>query len=171
MKYLWSPWRMAYIQNHKRDLTCVFCREMARPDGPENLIVYRGKYNFVILNRYPYNSGHLMIVPYEHCPDLDALVAEARTEMIEMATQAVRVLQAVYHPHGFNLGVNIGEPAGAGIVDHVHMHVLPRWSGDTNFMSTLGMTRVLPESLEETYQRIKEGWEALENKSQEHGSQ
>jgi ATP adenylyltransferase len=136
---------------------------MERSDGPENLIVHRGKYNFVILNRFPYNSGHLMIVPFEHCADLEALNAEARAEMMELAAQAVRVLQSVYRPHGFNLGINIGESAGAGIVDHVHMHVLPRWSGDTNFMSTLGNTRVLPEALEVTYRRIKEGWEALNN--------
>jgi len=161
MKYIWSPWRMSYIQNYKRGSECAFCIEMSRPDGPENLIVYRGQWAFIILNRYPYNSGHLMVVPYDHKSTLEELDAEARGEIMELSNLATKALQAVYHPQGFNLGVNIGNAAGAGILEHVHMHVVPRWSGDTNFMSTLGTTRVLPEVLEETYRRVKEGIESV----------
>jgi ATP adenylyltransferase len=134
---------------------------MLLPDGPQNLIVYRGQRAFIILNRFPYNSGHLMVVPNEHRSTLEVLDAETRAEIMELANLATQVLQIVYHPHGFNLGVNIGDAAGAGILEHVHMHILPRWNGDTNFMSTLGATRVLPESLEETYQRVREGLERV----------
>ncbi len=151
---------MAYIANHRKVEGCVFCNEAALPDGPENLIVYRGRRAFVILNRYPYTSGHLMVVPFAHQPSLDLLDAETRAEMMELVTQSMRVLQAVYCPHGFNLGANIGEAAGAGIADHVHLHVVPRWSSDTNFMSSLGQTRVLPEELEQTWQRMTQAWDA-----------
>jgi ATP adenylyltransferase len=161
MKHIWSPWRMSYIQSYKRGAECAFCMEMSRPDGPENLIVHRGQCAFIILNRFPYNSGHLMVVPYEHKPTLEELGPETRAELMELGNLATRVLQEVYHPHGFNLGVNVGTAAGAGILEHVHMHVLPRWNGDTNFISTLGATRVLPESLEDTYRRVKEGIEKL----------
>lgn len=149
---------MTYIQNHKQE-SCAFCTEMARPDGPENLVVFRGHRVFVILNRYPYTSGHLMTVPYEHQSSLDALDVETRAEMMELANRAIQVLQNLYHPDGFNLGINIGEAAGAGIAEHVHMHVVPRWSGDTNFMSSLAETRVLPEVLEDTYKRLREEWQ------------
>jgi len=161
MKHIWSPWRMTYIQSYKQESTCAFCAEMSQPDGPRNLIVYRGQRAFIILNRFPYNSGHLMVLPNEHKPTLEELDAETRAEIMELANLATKALQIVYHPHGFNLGVNIGNAAGAGILEHVHMHVLPRWNGDTNFMSTLGATRVLPESLEETYKRVREGLERV----------
>lgn len=149
------------MQNYNRESDCAFCLELARPDGTENLIVYRGPRAFIILNRFPYNSGHLMVVPYEHKPTLEALDLETRTEIMELSTLATRALQLVYRPQGFNLGVNIGTAAGAGILEHVHMHVLPRWSGDTNFVSTLSSTRVLPEALEDTYQRVKDGLEEV----------
>jgi len=134
---------------------------MSQPDGPSNLIVHRGQRAFIILNRFPYNSGHLMIVPNEHKPTLEELDSETRAEIMELSNLATKALQLVYHPHGFNLGVNIGDAAGARILEHVHMHVLPPWKGDTNFMSTLGSTRVLPESLEETYKRVREGLERV----------
>lgn len=153
------------MQNYNRDSDCAFCLELARPDGPENLIVYRGPRAFIILNRFPYNSGHLMVVPYEHKPTLEALDLETRTEIMELSTLATRALQLVYRPQGFNLGVNMGTAAGAGILEHVHMHVLPRWSGDTNFVSTLSATRVLPEALEDTYRRVKEGLEEVRRES------
>jgi ATP adenylyltransferase len=159
MKHIWSPWRMAYMQGPKRENGCVFCKELSESDGPENLIVYRGHRAFIILNRFPYNSGHLMVVPYEHTATLEGLDAETRSEIMELANLSTKVLHQVYHPQGFNLGVNIGDAAGAGILKHVHLHVLPRWNGDTNFISTLGDTRVLPESLEETYRKVKEGLE------------
>ncbi len=162
MNYVWSPWRMTYIQNNNRDETCVFCREAVKEDCPENLIVTRGQRAFVIINRYPYTSGHLMIVPFSHQPSLELLDAETRAEMMELASRAIQVLQAEYHPQGFNLGSNIGAVAGAGIAEHVHLHVVPRWGGDTNFMSTLAETRVLPETLEDTYRRVKDRWETLE---------
>ena len=158
MKYLWSPWRMTYIEKHKDEQGCAFCKVMEKPDGPENLIVFRGQRAFVILNRYPYTSGHLMVVPYVHQSSLEALKANIRAEIMELATQGITVLRQVYNPQGFNIGINIGEAAGAGITEHVHLHIVPRWTGDTSFMSSLGQTRVLPESLEDTYRKIKEEW-------------
>ena len=159
MNRLWTPWRMAYVENTQPEEGCVFCNRPSKPDGPENLIVTRGQRAYVILNRFPYTSGHLMIVPFAHQPTLEMLDAPTRAEMMELMTHAVEVLRFVYHPQGFNLGANIGELAGAGIADHVHLHVVPRWVGDTNFMSSISQTRVLPELLEETYRRVKEAWE------------
>lgn len=161
MKFIWSPWRMEYIQSDKNEEGCVFCLEMARPDGPENLIVYRGKRAFLILNRFPYTSGHLMVVPFQHTSILMALDKETQAEMMELTNMSIRVLGEVYSPQGYNVGINIGEAAGAGITEHIHMHIVPRWFGDTNFMSSLGNTRVLPETLEETYKRVKEVWEKV----------
>jgi ATP adenylyltransferase len=162
--HLWSPWRMKYIETPKTTPGCVFCSALADSDDVTNLIVSRGERTFVILNRYPYTSGHIMIVPVDHQPSLEKLGPFTRAEMMELVTRSIQVLEIVYHPQGINVGINIGEAAGAGITDHVHMHVVPRWLGDTNFMSTLGMTRVLPETLEDTYQRLKTGWDELEKK-------
>ena len=158
MDNLWCPWRMEYIQSDKQKEICVFCGELSRPDGPENLIVYRGHRAFVILNRFPYTSGHLMIVPFDHHALLEELDTETRSEMMELTTQSMIVLRRVYRPGGFNIGVNIGAAAGAGVLDHVHLHVVPRWDGDTNFMSSLADTRVIPETLEETYVRVCQAW-------------
>ncbi len=149
---------MTYIQNNTPRSGCFFCAALAEPQDPANLVVYCGSKAFVILNRYPYTSGHVMIVPNAHLPSLKDLDADSRAELMELATQATRVIDMVYRPEGFNLGFNIGSAAGAGIVDHIHMHVVPRWSGDTNFMSSLSMTRVLPESLDDTYRKIKKAW-------------
>ncbi len=159
MNYIWSPWRMEYIQNNKPEDACVFCIALQQPDCLENLIVWRGEHAFVILNRFPYTSGHLMIVPYTHRSSLELLDASTRSEIMELASKAIQVLQQVYGPEGYNLGINIGKVAGAGVAGHVHLHVVPRWGGDTNFMSSLGDTRVLPETLEDTYQRVKDAWE------------
>lgn len=134
--------------------------EAERNDGPQNLIFHRGQHAYGILNRYPYTSGHLMLVPYIHEPTLTSLDAATRTELMELANQAIEVLQKIYNPQGFNVGINIGEAAGAGITEHIHVHVVPRWGGDTNFMSSLAQTRVLPESLEETYLRVKQAWQS-----------
>lgn len=148
---------MEYILGEKRD-DCVFCTELDLPDGPDNLIVSRGQLTFVILNRFPYTCGHLMVVPYIHKASLEDLDTATRSEIMENTVHAIKALKKGYQPQGFNLGFNIGEVAGAGVLDHVHFHVVPRWGGDTNFMTTLGDTRVLPESLIGTYQRIKKAW-------------
>ena len=163
MKHIWSPWRMEYIQSFKKEEGCIFCKEISLPDGPGNLIVHRGQFNCVILNRFPYTSGHIMVVPYQHCSLLEELDPESRSEMMELASQAVCLLQVDYKSEGFNIGINIGEASGAGIAEHLHLHIVPRWQGDTNFMSTLGETRVLPEMLEESYTRISEAWKGVKS--------
>jgi ATP adenylyltransferase len=158
MDYLWSPWRMEYILTPKSDEGCIFCNGVKQADGPHNLIVYRGSKAFVMLNRFPYTSGHLMIVPFDHQPSLELLDDITRANIMELSARAIHVLQVVYSPQGFNLGMNIGSAAGAGISEHVHLHVVPRWVGDTNFMSSVSQTRVLPESLEETYRKVTQAW-------------
>jgi ATP adenylyltransferase len=157
---------MQYIQTPMTTQGCIFCNAFAASDDVTNLVVVRGQRAFVILNRYPYTSGHVMVVPCDHLPSLEKLDHATRSEIMELASRFIQVLEAVYHPQGINVGINIGEAAGAGIIDHVHMHVVPRWLGDTNFMSTLGMTRVIPETLEDTYQRLKTGWDEIEAKTQ-----
>ena len=155
MNHLWSPWRMEYIENHDKEEGCVFCNAQAMDDSAENLIAFRGERAFVILNRYPYTSGHLMVIPFVHKPNLEELDSATRAEMIELTSRCTTALKNIYHPQGFNVGVNIGEAAGAGVKEHVHIHIVPRWKGDTNFMSTVGETRVLPEELESTYERVR----------------
>jgi ATP adenylyltransferase len=137
---------------------CIFCLAVQQEDGLENLIVHRAKRSFVILNRYPYNTGHIMIVPYDHQPSIEELDPETRFEIIELANQGLAVLRKIYHPQGFNMGLNIGTAAGAGIAEHVHFHLLPRWNGDTNFMPVLADTRVIPEDLADTFQKVRQGW-------------
>jgi ATP adenylyltransferase len=159
MNHLWSPWRMEYIENSNKVEGCIFCTMPEIQDGAENLIAYRGKCAFVILNRYPYTSGHLMVVPFEHKSNLEDLDAVTRAEMMELTMGCIVVLRKIYDPQGFNIGANIGEAAGAGVKDHVHIHIVPRWTGDTNFMSTVGDARVLPESLETTFYRVRQGFE------------
>ncbi|MBM3152365.1 MAG: HIT domain-containing protein [Chloroflexi bacterium] len=156
MEHLWSPWRMDYFS--KKEKGCALCKVLKMPDGPENLVVFRGGRAYVILNRYPYTSGALMVVAMQHQATLEDLDAETRAEMMELATRAVEALRRVYQPQGFNVGINIGEAAGAGIVGHIHIHVVPRWNGDTNFMTSLGGTRVLPEALAETWRRLAGAW-------------
>jgi ATP adenylyltransferase len=149
---------MTYIENAGKVEGCVFCNAQAKEDGPDNLIVQRGKLAYVILNRYPYTSGHVMVVPFAHKPNLEELDPATRAEMMELTSQATAVLHKIYNTKAFNVGVNIGEAAGAGVKEHVHIHVVPRWVGDTNFMSTLAQTRVLPENLDDTWRRIREGF-------------
>jgi ATP adenylyltransferase len=157
MKRIFAPWRMKYIESHNDG--CVFCSLQKETDGTGNLIVARGDRAFVILNRFPYTSGHIMVVANAHQPSLEDLDQPTRAEMMELVTKGICVLRKVYHPQGFNVGANIGEVAGAGVAGHVHLHIVPRWGGDSNFMSTVAETRVLPETLEETYQRVGESWE------------
>ncbi len=150
---------MTYIENADKEEGCVFCNAQARQDSPENLIVYRGHLAYVILNRFPYTSGHLMVVPFVHQPDLENLDSATRAEMMELTARAMTVLRRIYNPQAFNMGANIGEAAGAGVKEHVHLHIVPRWKGDTNFMSSLANTRVLPESLDVTWQRIRDAFQ------------
>jgi ATP adenylyltransferase len=158
MKRLWAPWRMKFVQSQNPSSECVFCSVQAQIIDTDNFIVFRGQKAFVILNRYPYTSGHILVVANAHQPSFEDLDVETRAEMMELVTKSMRVLRIVYQPAAFNVGANIGEAAGAGIAAHVHMHVVPRWGGDTNFLSTLAETRVLPEQLEETYRRISTAW-------------
>jgi ATP adenylyltransferase len=153
---------MTYIEGHDNAGQCIFCDMLKSQDGPENLVLRRGRSAFVVLNRYPYTNGHMMIVPVAHHPTIELLDSACRAELINLASQAVSVLRQAYGAEAFNLGINIGEAAGAGIAEHVHMHVLPRWMGDTNFMATTALTRVIPESLEVTYQRLLEAWQAID---------
>jgi len=150
---------MKFIEQQHKPNYCVFCKAAREEPGIENLVVARGKNAFIILNRYPYTTGHLMAVPYAHQPTFEVLNAETRAEIFELITRATRVLREVYRPEGFNLGANIGAVAGAGIAAHVHLHLLPRWAGDSNFMTSVAHTRVLPENLEDTYQRVLGAWQ------------
>ena len=145
---------MEYIEKSKEE-GCVFCIAQEMKDGAENLIAYRGEFSYVILNRYPYTSGHLMVVPLEHKAHLEDLDPQTRAEMMELTTRCIVVLRKIYHPEAFNMGANIGESAGAGVKSHVHIHIVPRWQGDTNFMTVVGDVRVLPEALERTYERVR----------------
>jgi ATP adenylyltransferase len=155
MDYLWTPWRYAYVSTAEKISGCIFCELLKLGDDARVFIVYRGKTCFVILNSFPYTSGHVMIVPYQHLDELQKLPVEAAHEMIELSQRLEGVLRQLYSPDGVNLGMNIGQAAGAGIASHIHMHVLPRWVADSNFMTVVGETRVLPETLENTYVRIK----------------
>jgi ATP adenylyltransferase len=150
---------MKYIESHNKEAGCVFCNAQAQTDSAENLIAFRGKNAYVILNRYPYTSGHLMVIPFKHAPNLEELDPETRAEMMELTSRCTTILREIYRTQSFNIGVNIGEAAGAGVLGHVHIHIVPRWAGDTNFMSSVGQTRVLPEALEETYQRVRQAFE------------
>jgi ATP adenylyltransferase len=154
MDYLWTPWRYAYVSTAEKTEGCVFCNAVKAGADEKNLIVHRGRRCFVILNAYPYTPGHVMVVPYEHLDELQKLPSEAANEMMALAQRMETVLRELYHPDGINLGMNIGKAAGAGIAGHIHMHVLPRWVADANFMSVVCETRVLPETLEETWKRM-----------------
>ena len=158
MDHLWTPWRMQYLQGDgPQPNGCIFCDKLAGDDDP-NFILHRGARAFIMLNLYPYNNGHLMIAPYAHEPSIETLDAGTLAEMMALSQRSLRLLRRAYAPHAFNLGVNIGTAAGAGVADHVHLHIVPRWAGDTNFMATLAETRVIPEWVGETYQRLKEIW-------------
>lgn len=159
MDHLFSPWRMKYIDEHKQESGCVFCKAQELPDGPENLILWRGENVFVILNLFPYTTGHVMVVPYVHCDQLESLNDATLSEMMFTARRLAAILKAEYHCQGINLGMNIGSAAGAGIAEHLHLHLVPRWTGDANFVSVVGQTRVIPEALEASYQRLKRAWD------------
>jgi ATP adenylyltransferase len=158
MDHLWSPWRYQYVQKEKTGGGCVFCQAAAAERDEENLVVHRARKNYIILNLYPYSTGHLMVVPYEHVDMLQYASEETLQEMILLTQRAQIRLQEIYRPAGFNLGMNLGESAGAGIAEHIHMHVLPRWPGDTNFMTTIAETRVLPEGLSTTWRKLHDAF-------------
>ena len=155
MDRLWTPWRYSYVSAAGPDRGCIFCEKAASSDDRGNYVLLRAERNFLILNLYPYTSGHLMIAPYEHMATLGEAPQETLHEMMRLTARAERALRQVYGPDGLNIGMNLGESAGAGIAGHIHMHVLPRWTGDGSFMTTVAETRVLPEALETTYERVK----------------
>ncbi len=158
MKRMWSPWRMKYIEQPANQQECFLCEAAVQPDDPKNLVVYSGEQVFVIVNRYPYSSGHIMVAPKIHISTLSELEKEVQKELMALLVQAQMVLGEVYSPEGYNIGANLGSAAGAGIPGHLHFHIVPRWVGDTNFMSSLGDTRVLPEGVDDTLTRLKAAW-------------
>jgi len=155
MDYLFTPWRYAYVTGGEGKEGCLFCRQLEKRDDEATRIVFRGEHCFVILNTFPYTSGHVMIVPYQHTDQLLKLPVPAAREMMELTRKLEGVLRELYRPDGLNLGMNLGKAAGAGVAEHIHMHLLPRWVADANFMSVIGETRLLPESLDVTYARIR----------------
>jgi ATP adenylyltransferase len=156
-KQLWAPWRLEYIKQADEQLGCVFC-EAAAGDDEEKLVVHRGELAFVLLNRFPYASGHLMVAPYRHVDEFGELTDDEALEIHRLAQSGIGALAQVYGPQGYNLGWNLGRIAGAGVVDHVHLHIVPRWAGDTNFMPVLADVKVLPQHLAETRRRVAEAW-------------
>ena len=161
METLWSPWRYEYLNSSGTDQpppsACVFCDLHQNPDDDESrFILRRASHNYVVLNLYPYISGHMLIIPYAHLGEFDSAPKETTDELMDLTKQCQTALREVYRPQGFNLGMNLGRSAGAGIADHIHMHIMPRWTGDTNFMSTVGETRVIPEDLPTTYRKLRE---------------
>lgn len=159
MDYLWTPWRYRYVAsasaNALQDESCIFCDALAAGDDAASLIIFRGKKNFIILNRYPYTSGHVMVVPYTHVADLAAADPEDLAEMMQLAQRVQKALGETYRPEGYNLGMNLGRAAGAGVTGHLHLHILPRWAGDSSFMTVVGETRVEPEELSTTFERLR----------------
>ena len=155
MDYLWTPWRYVYVTSADRTPGCIFCEAAKSPDDRKSRIVYRGRDCFIILNTFPYTPGHVMVVPYAHLDELQLLSSEAAHEMIELCQRVENVLRQLYTPDGVNLGMNIGKAAGAGVAGHIHMHMLPRWVADANFLSVVGETRILPETLEVTWERMR----------------
>ena len=160
MERLWSSWRLAYVTGGQAPEGCIFCDALTKADAA-SLLLFRGPTCFVILNLFPYNNGHLMIVPNRHVATLASLTPDERDELMVLAQRAEHAVQEAYRPEGLNIGINLGRPAGAGIVDHLHLHVVPRWTGDTNFISVIGQVRVLPEELETTAARLRPIFERL----------
>jgi ATP adenylyltransferase len=163
-EHLHAPWRMEYIaQTGTPKGGCIFCDKPCAADtcDRDNLIVHRGTHCFIILNAFPYNNGHLMVIPYQHTSVFTELPCDTMSEMMCLSSQAIRALTRVMRPDGFNMGMNIGRAAGAGIAEHLHLHIVPRWNGDTNFMPVVGNVRVLPEALEQTWEKVKAAFEAV----------
>lgn len=155
MHVIWAPWRMTYVKDARTLAGCIFCLNRTTRRDAARLVLHRGPHGFVIMNRYPYNSGHLLIAPYAHVKSLELLPADCALDLIRMTNLSIRVLQQTIKPEGFNVGFNLGQVSGAGIEAHLHLHLVPRWNGDTNFMSLLAETRVIPEHLQATYRKLR----------------
>jgi ATP adenylyltransferase len=160
VKTLWAPWRVAYVLGPRAE-GCFLCEASAAGDDRDRLVLHRSRHVFILLNSFPYNSGHLMIAPHRHVPRPEDLDAEERLDLMDTLTLALRLLEAALHPEGFNVGLNLGRAAGAGVEEHLHVHVVPRWRGDTNFMPVLAEVKVLPEHLAATYERLREALAAV----------
>tara|TARA_Y100000590_G_scaffold81653_1_gene90819 strand:- start:204 stop:710 length:507 start_codon:yes stop_codon:yes gene_type:complete len=159
LKYLWAPWRMGYIQTPKNEFgPCIFCDKAKIGDDDENLVVHRGEHAYILMNLYPYNNGHLMVTPYDHEEHFDSLPIDTQLEMMNLSSHAMNVLRENLNADGFNFGANFGEVAGAGIKEHLHMHIVPRWIGDTNFMPVMGHTKVMIDGLKETRKQLAEAF-------------
>ncbi|MBN2365501.1 MAG: HIT domain-containing protein [Calditrichaeota bacterium] len=158
MEHLWAPWRMEYIQKEKdgESEPCIFCSRIKQTEDEKNLILFRSNHAFIIMNRFPYNNGHLMVVPIRHVGDILELYPEEKTELFELLQRSVKALTTVMQPDGFNIGMNLGRIAGAGVLDHLHFHVVPRWNGDTNFMPVISDTKVISESLNQSYKKLSD---------------
>jgi ATP adenylyltransferase len=162
MERLWSPWRSEYVGSAGSDEGCIFCDSLTAEASDDSGVLYRGVCSFVLLNAFPYNSGHVMIAPERHVGEPEELSADERRDLMDVTVSALEVLRAALEPHGFNLGMNLGRVAGAGVPGHLHMHLVPRWGGDTNFMPVVGETKVLPEMLEQTAAKLRPGFAALQ---------
>jgi ATP adenylyltransferase len=158
MKILWAPWRSIYVTETGKSEECIFCKKLNGNDE-ENLVLWRGRSCFAMLNIFPYNNGHLLIAPYRHIASLKDLTQEEKLELMEALTLWLEVLREALNCHGFNIGMNLGRVAGAGVPDHIHLHIVPRWEGDTNFMPVIGETKVIPQSLSATYKMLKNALE------------
>ncbi len=158
---LWAPWRLEYIESADKATGCIFCTKPAENCDEEHLILCRSAHSYILLNKFPYSNGHLMVAPFKHSADMNDLDDAEMLDIQQMVRMSVNVLKGVYNPDGFNLGVNLGRVAGAGVEGHIHWHVVPRWSGDTNFMPVISDIRVIPDSLEATYKRLKEQYEVI----------
>ncbi len=158
---LWAPWRFKYIQNVNNKEECIFCTKAKEEASVSNLVLYKSKHSFIILNLFPYNTGHLMIAPYRHTSKVYNLTQDEWVDIVNLLNISMRIIEDVYKPQGFNVGMNISRIAGAGIEDHIHIHVVPRWAGDTNFMPIISNTKVIPESLNDTYNKLKKRLEEI----------
>lgn len=158
MERIWAPWRMEYIKTASKEKGCLFCIKNKGENNRKNLVVYKGEYAFVIMNRFPYNSGHLMVAPLRHVADIENLREKEGLEFLRLISLSIKVLKKLFKPMGFNLGINLGRVAGAGVLGHIHIHIVPRWEGDTNFMPVLSNIKVIPEALDTTYEKIYRGF-------------
>jgi len=163
MNILWAPWRIKYILG-KKEQECIFCPYNRKGTDEENLILFKGRYSMVMMNKYPYNNGHLLVSPLTHTPDLEGLSVDELKDLIIKVKESIRILKEVMKPDGFNVGLNLSQVAGAGMADHVHFHIVPRWNGDTSYMTVLGEVRVIPEDLKSTYKRLKPYFDDLKKK-------